>query len=256
MTEHSVYLYAIGDAALADSEVLIGITGVEGAKVRTVACGPVAAVVSSVDRDQFSEQAIGAGLEDLEWLEQLARTHHEVVNRIAQDHPVAPVRMATVYLDDSGILTLLRDRRAELVATLDRVRGRSEWGVKAYAAPDNQASEAEPEGPASDAPGTSYLMRRRAERDRAAHRRQRVAEAADEVHQALAALAFESRIYPPQDPRLTGRREEMILNAAYLVDEANAKRLSDRVNAAAGDELRLELTGPWAPYSFTGLTQS
>jgi len=69
-------------------------------------------------------------------------------------------------------------------------------------------------------------------------------------------LAADSRVYPLQDPRLTGRREEMILNVAYLVDEAGAAALAQRVDAATGNELRLELTGPWAPYSFTSLGES
>ncbi|MDT5328142.1 MAG: hypothetical protein QOF25_5294 [Mycobacterium sp.] len=255
MSEQSVYLYAIGDAALADSDVL-GMIGVDGSSVRAVLDGPLAAIVGSVDREGFSEQAIRARLEDLEWLEQLARTHHEVVDRVARSHPVAPVRMATVYLDDAGVRELLGDHRAELAATLDRVRGRSEWGVKGYAAPAKEASEEEPEGSSSDAPGTSYLMRRRAERDRAAHGRQRLAEAADKVHEKFATLAVDSRLYPPQDPRLTGRRDEMILNAAYLMDEAGAKQLAEMVNATVEGDLRLELTGPWAPYSFTALAQS
>jgi hypothetical protein len=99
-------------------------------------------------------------------------------------------------------------------------------------------------------------MRRRAERDRAAHGRQRLAEAADKVHGEFAALAVDSRLYPPQDPRLTGRRDEMILNAAYLMDDAGAKQLAEMVNATVEGDLRLELTGPWAPYSFTALAQS
>jgi hypothetical protein len=255
MSEHSVYLYAIGDAALADSDVLRMI-GVDGGSVRTVVDGSLAAIVGSVDREGFSEQAIRARLEDMEWLEQLARTHHEVVDRIARSHPVAPVRMATVYLDDAGVRELLGEHRAQLVVTLDRIRGRSEWGVKGYAAPAKEAPEAEPEVSASEAPGTSYLMRRRAERDRAAHGRQRLAAAADKVHEEFAALAVDSRLYPPQDPRLTGRRDEMILNAAYLMDEAGAKQLAEMVNATVEGDLRLELTGPWAPYSFTALAQS
>jgi hypothetical protein len=256
MSDHSVYLYAIGDAALADSDVLAETTGVEAVPVRTVVEGPLAAVVASVDRDQFSEQSIRARLEDLEWLEKLARTHHEVVDRIARAHPIAPVRMATVYLDDAGVRELLRDHGAELAATLDRVRGRSEWGVKGYAAPADEPSGAELAASTADAPGTSYLMRRRAERDRAAHLRERVAEAAEKLHHELAGLAVDSRVYPPQDPRLTGRREEMILNAAYLVDEAGAALLAERVDAATDNELRLELTGPWAPYSFTSMGES
>ncbi|MGY4650267.1 GvpL/GvpF family gas vesicle protein [Mycobacterium sp. URHB0021] len=255
MSDHSVYLYAIGDAAIADSEVLVDTTGVDAAAVHTLVEGPLAAVVAAVDRDRFSEESIRTHLEDLEWLEKVARTHHEVVDRIARVHPIAPVRMATIYLDDAGVRQLLRDRAAELAATLDRVRGRSEWGVKGYAAPA-ETSAAEPAASASDAPGTSYLMRRRTERDRVARRRERVAETAEKLHQEFAQLAADSRVYPLQDPRLTGRREEMILNVAYLVDEAGAAALAQRVDAATGNELRLELTGPWAPYSFTSLGDS
>jgi hypothetical protein len=255
MNDHTVYLYAIGDAALANSDELTQITGVEGGPVRAIIEGPLVAVVASVDRNRFSAQSIRASLEDLEWVEKLARTHHEVVDRLARDHPIAPVRMATVYLTDAGVRELLRDRRPELAATLDRVRGRSEWGVKGYAAPADAASDAQLEASPSDAPGTSYLTRRRAQRDRAVHQRDRVAEAAEKLHREFAAIALDSRIYPPQDPRLTGRREEMVLNAAYLVDEAGAALLAQRVHAATG-ELQLELTGPWAPYSFTSLGES
>jgi hypothetical protein len=256
MAEHSVYLYAIGDAALADSGELVGTPGVDGAPVRVVVDGQLAALVASVDRNRFGEDAIRAGLEDLEWLEQLARTHHRVVDRTARNHPIAPVRMATVYLDDAGVRRLLAEHHAELVATVDRVRGRSEWGVKGYAVPDREASDAEAPTSASDAPGTSYLMRRRAERDRAARSHQRLAQEADRLHDEFTALAVDSRVYPPQDPRLTGRSEPMILNAAYLVDDAGATRLAEKVNAAADTGLRLELTGPWAPYSFTALAES
>jgi hypothetical protein len=255
MSDHSVYLYAIGDAAIAGSEVLMETGGVGAAPVRTLVEGSLAAVVASVDRDRFSEESIRARLEDLEWLEKIARTHHEVVDRIARVHPIAPVRMATIYLDDANVRRLLRERAAELAATLDRIRGRSEWGVKGYAAP-TKASAAEPAASASDAPGTSYLMRRRTERDRVAHRRERLGQAAEKLHQELVQLAADSRVHPPQDPRLTGRREEMILNAAYLVDEAGAALLAQRVNTGTDKELRLELTGPWAPYSFTSLGES
>jgi len=157
MSDHSVYLYAIGDAAIAGSEVLMETDGVGAAPVRTLVEGSLAAVVASVDRDRFSEESIRARLEDLEWLEKIARTHHEVVDRIARVHPIAPVRMATIYLDDANVRRLLRERAAELAATLDRIRGRSEWGVKGYAAPTD-ASADEPAASASDAPGTSSVV--------------------------------------------------------------------------------------------------
>ncbi len=257
MSEHSVYLYAIADATVVDAlgDMVGGMVGVDDAQVRTVVEGPLAAIVASVDRERFSEQAIRAHLEDLGWLEKLARAHHEVVDRAAQAHSIAPVRMATVYHSDSGVRELLRERRDELAETLDRIRGRTEWGVKGYAARAPEAAETDSPDTPSDRPGTSYLMRRRTERARVAQRREHVAEAADELHHELAGLAADHRLYPPQDPRLTGRSDEMVLNAAYLVDDDGAVRLAQRVDAANGDHLRLEITGPWAPYSFTSLGQ-
>lgn len=252
MSERTVYLYAIGDADLADSPELAHIKGVEDAPIRTIGEGPLSAVVASVDRDTFSEETISANLEDLKWVENLARRHHDVVDRLARGHPIAPVRMATVYYTDAGVRELLRARCAELSATLDRVRGRSEWGVKGYVAPVDEGADAPLDAHSTAAPGTSYLMRRRAQRDHAAHRRERVTDAAEKLHEEFAAMALDCRLYPPQDRRLTGRSDEMVLNAAYLMDDAAAALLAQRVEAVT-EQLHLELTGPWAPYSFTDL---
>jgi hypothetical protein len=255
MSDHNVYLYAIGDSALADSQALAEVRGVDDVPVRTIVEGALAAVVASVDRERFSENAIREHMEDLEWLEKLARMHHEVVDRIAQNHPIAPVRMATIYLGDAGVRELLDDRHAELAATLDRVRSRSEWGVKGYAPPADDASEEEPDS-SSDAPGTAYLLRRRTQRDRTARRRQDLCEAADDAHAQLGEVAAASRRYPLQDARLSGRAEPMILNATYLVDNAVVALFQERVHAMSRVDLRLELTGPWAPYSFAAKVDS
>jgi hypothetical protein len=100
------------------------------------------------------------------------------------------------------------------------------------------------------------LLRRRAQRDRTARRRQDLLEAAEVIHSQLAAVAGESRRYPLQDARLSGRPEPMILNAAYLVDDAEAVQFEERVHAMSRVDLRLELTGPWAPYSFAAKVDS
>jgi hypothetical protein len=45
----------------------------------------------------------------------------------------------------------------------------------------------------------------------------------------------------------------MVLNAAYLLDDDRAAGFASQVEALGGrhPRLRLELTGPWPPYSFT-----
>ena len=248
MADALVYLYAVTDADHPEPAVD---AGVDGAPVRRLVAGGLAAFVSSVDPVRFSEEALRRSLEDLQWLETTARAHHAVVDAVARGGPVAPVRFATVYLDDDRVRDLLAERGAAFAAALDRVRGRVEWGVKGFAVPS--AAPAEPDAAPGAGPGASYLARRLAERNRAAKGQEEALAAAEAVHRELAAAAAASRRYPAQDPRLTGRREEMVLNAAYLVaDDGPLRRVVDQ---HADGPVRLELTGPWAPYSFATLEE-
>jgi hypothetical protein len=242
------YVYAIVDAPPHHLEMC---PGVDGAAVTTVERGELAAVVSLVDRDRFDAESLRAKLEDLDWLEQTARAHHQVIDTIARQIPVAPLRMATILWDERGVAELLQANRPEFTEVLERVRGREEWGVKAYAVPVGPPDA--PPGPAESAggPGTTYLMRKRGQRQAV----QTGADLARQLHEVLTGHSVAARVYPPQDPRLSGRTEPMALNAAYLVAAADAESL--RAAAARFDSpgLRVELTGPWAPYSFAEVSQ-
>lgn len=47
-----------------------------------------------------------------------------------------------------------------------------------------------------------------------------------------------------------------VLNAAYLVAREQAEGFVALVDRATGEEgVRVELTGPWAPYSFAGIAE-
>ncbi|MFD0884437.1 GvpL/GvpF family gas vesicle protein, partial [Streptosporangium algeriense] len=76
---------------------------------------------------------------------------------------------------------------------------------------------------------------------------------AERVDAALSAVAVASRRHRPQDPELSGRTEWMVLNGAYLVDDDLADEFAATLDALRGRGLDLELTGPWAPYSFTDI---
>jgi Gas vesicle synthesis protein GvpL/GvpF len=248
MADRSVYVYAVGEVGLAFPEV----TGVDERPVEVLVEAPLAAVVSAVDPVRFGEESLRHNLEDLQWLETTARAHHGVVAAVGSENLVAPLRMATIYVDESGVRTLLRERAAEFISALDRIRGRTEWGVKAFAVAGPAAQAEEPDDRA-DRPGTSYLLRRKAAREAATTGRQQAVDAAEDLHRTLAGHAAASRRYPPQDPRLTGYREEMVLNAAYLVEEAASAEFRELVEGWDATAVRLQLTGPWAPYSFATL---
>jgi hypothetical protein len=72
------------------------------------------------------------------------------------------------------------------------------------------------------------------------------------LHGTLSECAEENRLLTPRNPE----EGSQILDAAYLVPRADSGEFLERVNGSVGEEpgMRVELTGPWAAYSFTGST--
>jgi hypothetical protein len=245
-----VWLYAVRRG---EAEAPAG-PGVDGEAPRLVAEGPLVAVVGTVREEEFDEAALARAMEDLGRIERLARAHHAVIVQAGAGLPTAPLRLATVYRDDEAVAAMLRERAAEFGAVLDRVRDRREWGVKVYvdAKPDAPAEEPELSG----RPGTAYLLRRRADRDRGARARERARAVADRIDETLARVAAGAHRMKPQDARLSGREQEMVLNATYLVDVAGEEEFRAALAGVAAEGATVELTGPWPPFSFATLGES
>jgi Gas vesicle synthesis protein GvpL/GvpF len=253
---NGIWLYAITERV--DLTPPAQIKGVGGRQVRTVAAAGLAAVVEDVGLAEFGEEALRRNLEDLDWLETTARAHHGVINAVAQQGPLVPMRLATVYSDDARIAAMLNERRADFRSALRRISGRLEWGVKAYAdrhpeASDDSAATAGTSGPGGGV-GAAYLQRRRSQLAAQKNARRETLASAEMIHAELSQYAVETRVHAPQAPQLTGIKAPMILNAAYLLDSARGEDFAAAVAAAADQHpgLRLELTGPWPPYSFAG----
>jgi hypothetical protein len=224
------------------------------------------AVAGDVPLSGFGEDALRRNLEDLDWLEQTARAHHAVIEAVAKERTVVPMRLATVYRSDEGVTGMLRERAADFREALARVTACSEWGVKAYLAlPPEQAQppdQGQPSGQGQppDAgqerlgPGAAYLRRRRAQLAARSDARQQALTSARTIHEELGRLCAAARIYPPQSPELAGRSASMVLNAAYLVADERAEDFAAAVTAlaAAHPSVQLALTGPWPAYSFAG----
>ncbi|WP_214317815.1 GvpL/GvpF family gas vesicle protein [Nonomuraea sediminis] len=251
-TDTGTYLYAVArDPGLACPGDL---RGVAGEPVRTITHAGLVAYVSTVPLDQFGEEPLRRSMEDLDWLGETARAHHHVVEAVAETTTAAPVRLVTVYSGEEQIRQLLDQRHDDFADMLSRVAGRREWGVKAYAkttAPPSSEQSREK----TTSPGTAYLKRRQASlHTREEAWREAIGRAAA-IHDTLASTAVASRRHRAQDPELSGRDEWMVLNGAYLVDDARREEFARAVEGLRGEGIELELTGPWAPYSFATLEE-
>ncbi|WP_435972951.1 GvpL/GvpF family gas vesicle protein [Streptomyces sp. Qhu_M48] len=264
------YVYAVARDTRALRDFLSGLHGISGSPVfllgeneptgaaGTVPDGPdiIAFVAGRVSRQEFDEPTLKRRFEDLEWLEGVARAHHEVVQTIAAHDTVLPLRMATVYQSDDRARQALAAQRGVFVERLSLLRGRSEMGVKLYVTP-GQAPAGGPESPeitdaAPLSPGKAYLRSRRAQHSERETRYQRAGRVAERVDDLAARFTRHRVRHPAQRGELAGGPEENVLNDAYLVAaeqaEAFRKALADAVQDAEG--VRVEVTGPWAPYSF------
>ncbi|NXY95744.1 GvpL/GvpF family gas vesicle protein [Streptomyces sp. BR123] len=250
------YVYAVTPPASVLDHVLSALVGVAGSPVTALlppgdAAGPVAFVISEVPRADWAEDALRDHFEDLRWLEDTARAHHHVIEALAAHTTVLPLRMATLYQDRTRALQALQAQAQDFATQLARLSAHTEYGVKIYVRPSTEppaAAEA-----ASTSPGKAYLQARRAHHDaREDHYRQ--AQLAADRLAAIAGQCTTQRVrHPAQSGPLTeSTAGENVLNDAFLVPDEQADAFRAALHSAAEDlpGIHIEVTGPWAPYSF------
>jgi hypothetical protein len=142
--------------------------------------------------------------------------HERVVERIMADRAVLPMRFGSKLHDDGVLREILAARQEQFLATLDRVRGRVEVGVRAMQPLDANAS-------ADSAP---------------------------------ASAATTGREYLEAKLRHPARAPEELLRASYLVETAAVARFRGAVERLQRAHPRVAIlcTGPWPPYSFVAGT--
>ncbi|MFE5590085.1 GvpL/GvpF family gas vesicle protein [Streptomyces sp. NPDC056549] len=281
MNDHDglTYVYAAAPDTRRLRSELLGVRGVSGAPVSLLGLlgesesqsddvpgstprtsgteDAVAFVISRVAPHEFDERALKQRFEDLEWLEGVARAHNEVVQTIARHDTVLPLRLATVYQNDDRARRALVAQRHAFAERIDLLRGQSEFGVKLYVTAATPSEETRDDAAAGSgdtaalSPGKAYLRRRRAQHTAQESRYLQAQQAAERIDALAARFTPHCVRHPAQRGALAGP-DENVLNDAYLVPDDQADAFRAAVTAAAQDidGVRIDVTGPWAPYSF------
>jgi hypothetical protein len=220
-----IHLYAL----TAEPPASVGLVGVDGAPVTTLAAGALVGVTS----EHRSAPEVTADN---------ALAHAAVVAAVADQVPTLPVRFGTHHRDHAALREALAETEDELLATLARIGHAVEYVVRAGAGP--AASQASAPAPADDSvgqrqgPGRRYLEERLAE--------QHAAEAAEAAARARVAAA-------------TAGLDTLAIAIAERVGRSGPERcfLVDRdataafaAAAAAATEDGLVVGGPWPPFTF------
>ncbi len=212
--------------------------------------GRLAAVVSEVALEDFGEQRLRERLADMEWLERAARTHEAVLDAVARNATLIPLRLCSVYRDLSGVLEMLEREAPALERALEYLCGKSEWAVKVFARPRATRHHAHADGDS----GTDYMHKRKDDRDRRRGADQELHAACVAIHERLSEVVAAATTSAPQRPELSGHPGPMLLNGVYLVEDDQLQPFLDTVDLLQAehdaDGLELVSTGPWPAYNF------
>lgn len=253
-TEPAWYVYGVVEAESAPPRPDLSDLGVQRS-LAVVTEGELAAVVSRVPAAEFAEDELRAHLNDMAWVETVARAHERVLDALGRQTTVIPMRLCTVYKTEGGVREMLRRESDALLETLQKLEGKVEWGVKVFFERRRASRSAAGERPSGEsASGAEYMDHRRRERDHGRQLDEQVEAAVAEIHETLDSVSEESTLNPPQRPEVSAHRGEMVLNGAYLVKRENESAFHEEEEELrsrfAGMGIELVLTGPWPPYNF------
>jgi hypothetical protein len=222
----------------------------------------LAAVWSPVPLEDFCGPEAAERLRDLTWIGPRVIRHQEVVAGVMRHSPVLPARFGTIFSSSANLKKVLQVHHDTIAGCLERLRDQGEWAVKGMldraGAKDRLfslklAEEADRLGALS--PGTRYFQEQRLRAGSDQELKLWLQEVSRELWTGLRGYAAEVRERRLFSREVTGSRQDMILNWAFLVPEQAFAGFQARIREAAaqyaGSGLTIECTGPWPPYSFT-----
>jgi Gas vesicle synthesis protein GvpL/GvpF len=207
-------------------------------------------VVSDAPLDRFGEEQIAALLEDLRWVSRSAVAHESVITSLlpAVD-AVVPMKLFTIFASDDRAVARTLDDWKRIDRALGRVAQHVEWGVR-LSLDERTRPAAKTAGPATS--GLGYLRAKKQIQIGAVQRARSLQRRVASALRALSAVASETRRRDIAEPA-DGRRR-LVLDAAFLVPRRRAAgfraAVKRQARALAPSGYRIQLTGPWPPYSF------
>jgi|SRR5579859_145118 len=241
----ALYLYGVSRLQRGKSAngtpVALQTVGVDGIHpVRPVTSDGFICWVSVVDAADFAN-ALSRNLENLEWLALHSVRHQEVVGEIAAATTVVPARFGTVFSGEAALLRNIQERKTALEKVFQKITAADEWGVKVFA--ERQPA---PAAMAEVKSGSDYL------RQKAARLKKRPERNDAELQQLATQLARVARASAPTG-KVSGAQADLLWQATFLLPRTRRRQweqlLQKFVQRWEGVR-RIEVNGPWPPYSF------
>ena len=263
-----LYLYCIGEKT---GTPCFSTKGVDGkGEVFTFPYRELEAVVSKVSLEEFASEGIQKKAEeDLNWIKEKAIIHETVIEEAMRKNDrilsVIPMRFGTIFKEKASLGETLNKDYSKIKEVLDTIRGKQEWSVKIYLKDRKTFEQAikekneliiEKEKEIASLPeGMAFFMEEELKEVISKEMNKELNNTAEILFEGLKRQAVDATKCKILEKELTGRREPMVLNSAYLIPEEKienfkeeAEGLNQEIQAKG---LYLEYSGPWPAFNFT-----
>ena len=264
-----LYLYCIRKRI--DTSSPFSTKGIDGTgDVFSIAYRELEAVVSNICLEEFSSEEIQKkAQEDLSWIKEKALAHERVIEEaMRKDDEVLsliPMRFGTIFKEKERLEETLNKDYPRIREVLDKIRGKQEWSVKVYLKDrekleqvikeKNEVIKEKEKEIASLPEGMAFFMEEELKEVISRELEKELNNIVEVLFEGLKKQAVNATKCKILQKELTGRREPMVLNAAYLISEEkieNFKKAVETLNQQIQTNgFCLEYSGPWPAYNFT-----
>ncbi|MEH7084575.1 GvpL/GvpF family gas vesicle protein [Neobacillus drentensis] len=263
-----LYLYGVILTEEIRTSVIPNILGIDEKVATTKIYKDLAAVITPVNAQNFSQEQIDLQLKDADWLKEKAFHHHEVISIIHQHFTVLPMSFCTIFQNESNLESLLVDQYDVIYQKLLTLKDKQEWNLKVFCNHEKALSFVLQHNDevldlraqlASMPKGKQFLMKKKLEHLISSQLEVEQSKWWNEIKQELTSVVSEINLRQNWGKEVTERKDEMIVNCDFLIDQSVSKLFMN--NVVTIEKLyeplgcTFQVTGPWPPYHFSRTTK-
>jgi len=230
--------------------------GIDGRhKVFAISYKDISVLMSKVALKDFElDKKKTGGEKGMDWIKKMAVAHEVIVEKLMRAcQPLLPMKFCTIFKGPKKVEGVLKNKYLDFKLNLERLKDKEEWGIKMYC--DVKKFKENPTGKTSEVKGgAAYLLGKKQEDEANRAADQKMMAYDQDVHEQVKKYALRIILKEPLPKELTERKEEMILNGAYLIAKEKVAQFKKETqglqNRYEKMGFEINLTGPWPAYNF------
>ena len=225
------------------------------------------AVLGLVAEKDFGDSFLHDNIQNLEWLTKFATKHEKIIEAVMlKGANVIPFKFATLFYNQNNLESSLTQQKMSLTENFRKLIDKEEWGLKVFCNTDcllkeitktNKKLEQFDNEINNSKPGKAYILNKKRQELLKEILNQEINNKKIYYFNKLKDLSVENKVNKNQPKELSGKKEEMILNAVFLVPKSKITEFIDQIlnYKAKNGSFIFEYSGPWPPYNFVSFTE-